>query len=118
MKSGMNDQRSDRGWQKAKNGSVFAQAAHDRSCIICNGTFSRCYVVRWLNSALQSHWEEYFNGATAIILSLCGGAFIGAGVFYPFKRPYVGCMIGLVLHATLAAMNWFALGIAGSLSSG
>ena len=57
----------------------------------------------------------HLNGSLALLLWLCGGAMIGAGVLCPFRRTITGAWIGLAVQALLAVLVHFlsALAISG-----
>jgi hypothetical protein len=52
-------------------------------------------------------------GAAALLLWFGGSAFLGAGVFAPFKRPWRGAIVAVVLQALVLAVGFIAFALGG-----
>jgi hypothetical protein len=45
--------------------------------------------------------RSYLSTSGHIVCWLIGGAFIGAGLFLPFKRPWIGATVGALIQIAL-----------------
>jgi hypothetical protein len=41
-----------------------------------------------------------------LVLWLAAGAFIGAGILLPFKRPFIGVLLGIIVQYSILVMNF------------
>lgn len=69
-------------------------------------------IVRYVLKSLEAASTHQLDGGLALLLWLCSGAMIGAGVLCPFRRTKLGASIGLAVQCLLAAFYWFVSGIA------
>jgi ABC-type Fe3+ transport system permease subunit len=58
------------------------------------------------------------DGRLELLLWLCSGAMIGAGVLCPFRKTILGAWLGLAVQALLALLVHFLLALAGGSGGG